>query len=281
VYFRQVTEKRQKSPRPGWTSYHVHSLWSDGADSIADLVAAAPEYQVEEIGVSDHLVIRPEGAPVASWSLPAERLDDYIADVIRARDAAAVPVKIGLEVDYLPEQMDKLRQLLEGRGFDYLIGSVHFVGDFPVDESESFWARLSAEETNDVCRRYWLLVGQMAEAGLFHLGGHLDLVKKFDFRATADLSREIGGALDAIARAGMAVELNTSGWSKPCREPYPSRQLLRQAASRGIPVVITADAHRKMDLTRDFDRAAEMLDELGITDSLRFASGRAVKIPAP
>jgi histidinol-phosphatase (PHP family) len=120
-------------------------------------------------------------------------------------------------------------------------------------------------------------MARMAQTGLFHLAGHLDLVKKFDFRPTVDLSREIGATLDAIAGSGMAIELNTSGWSKPCRAPYPSEDLLRDAVARGIPVVITSDVHRKADLDRHFDQAVEMLRRLSVTETLRFSGGKAVR----
>jgi histidinol-phosphatase (PHP family) len=277
VYLRQVTSEPQRERPEIRTSYHVHSKWSDGVDSIADLVAAAPRHDLDEIGLSDHLVLTPDSLETIRWSLPPDRLDDYMADVRQARDTAKLPVRLGLEVDYFPERIDAAARLLDGREFDYLIGSVHFVGAFPVDEARRFWARLTTEQINDVCREYWRLMARMAQTGLFHLAGHLDLVKKFDFRPTVDLSREIGATLDAIAGSGMAIELNTSGWSKPCHAPYPSEDLLRDAVARGIPVVITSDVHRKADLDRHFDQAVEMLRRLSVTETLRFSGGKAVR----
>jgi histidinol-phosphatase (PHP family) len=81
-------------------------------------------------------------------------------------------------------------------------------------------------------------------------------------------------ALDAIAEAGMAVELNTSGWHQPCREAYPSPALLRQARRRGIPILISADAHAPADVARSFGPALLMAREAGYTQTVRYAARR-------
>jgi histidinol-phosphatase (PHP family) len=104
----------------------------------------------------------------------------------------------------------------------------------------------------------------MAETGLFDLVGHADLPKKFGFAPAVGLDEEIGAALDAIARNGLTVELNTSGWNKPCEEAYPAQGILTSCARRGIPILVTADAHRDAELTQHFDRALAVLNRLGV-----------------
>ena len=91
---------------------------------------------------------------------------------------------------------------------------------------------------------YWERIGQMAASGIYDFAAHLDLPKKFGFRPTIDLAQEAHTALDALAAAGMAIEINTAGWSLPAREAYPSLDLLRAARERDIPLLINADAHR-------------------------------------
>ncbi len=244
------------------TSYHIHSSWSDGIDSISTLAAAARWHNLSEIGISDHLVLAPPNPGPVSWSIRPESLPRYVEEVSGVRESCPIPVRLGLEVDFFPGQAEIVQDLLSPYAFDYLIGSVHFVDGFPVDESSEHWEALTQAEIDAIHSRYWHLIAAMAGTGAFQLAGHLDVLKKFTFRPTHDLSREIATALDSIAAAGMTVELNTSGWGKPCHEAYPSEGILREAISRKIPIVVTADAHRKADLTQYYDQAFDLLARL-------------------
>ena len=113
----------------------------------------------------------------------------------------------------------------------------------------------------------------MVEAGEHrtrHLIGHLDLPKKYGFLPTADLTTEANAALDAIAAAGLAIELNTAGWQKPINEAYPSPALLRPARERDIPLLINADAHVPADAAADYDRARALAREARYSELVRF-----------
>jgi len=253
---------RNSKDRTTLTSYHVHSSWSDGVDSIQALADAAHWHNLAELGFSDHLVLAPPDPGPVSWSIRPESLVRYVEEVYGVRESCPIPVRLGLEVDFFPGQAEIVQDLLSPYAFDYLIGSVHFVDGFPVDESREHWEALTQSEVDDVHRKYWRLVADMAGTRAFQLAGHVDIVKKFAFRPTHDLSQEIGIALDSMAAAGMALELNTAGWGKPCQESYPSEGILREAISRGIPIVVTADAHRKADLSQYYDRAFDLLARL-------------------
>ncbi len=231
-------------------------------DSIQALAAATRWHNLAEIGFSDHLVLAPPLPGPVIWSIRPESLSRYVEEVREVRESCPIPVRLALEVDFFPGQAEIVRDLLAPYTFDYLIGSVHFVEGFPVDESSGQWEALTQPEVDEIHRRYWQLIKSMAETRAFHVAGHLDIVKKFAFKSTQDLSREIAAALDSIAAAQMTLELNTSGWGKPCQECYPSEAVLRGAIQRKIPIIVTADAHRKADLTQYYDRAFDLLARL-------------------
>jgi len=226
------------------------------------LADAAPWHKLAEIGFSDHLVLAPSTTGPVSWSIRPESLANYVEEVYAVRESSTIPVQLGLEVDFFPGQAEIVQDLLTPYAFHYLIGSVHFVEGFPVDESEEEWEGLSQSEIDDIHRKYWHLIAEMARTRAFQLAGHVDIVKKFGFRSTQDLTQEIATALDSIAAAGMTLELNTAGWGKPCHESYPSEVILREAIRREIPLVVTADAHRKADLSQYYDRAFDLLARL-------------------
>lgn len=261
------------------TSYHNHTTWSDGETTIAEMVSAARAGGVDAFGISDHYVMRDDGV-VTSWSMPVEALDAYVAEVqAEAAGHPAGTVLLGLEVDYIPENIDALTARLARYPFDYLIGGVHFLDDFPIDDSPQTWAPLSEDERNDIARRYWLRVRDMAENGMFDIAAHLDLYKKYGWRPSADLSRYIADALDSVAEAGMALEINTAGWEKPAQEAYPAATILRAACRREIPLMINADAHRPHDITAHFERARELARATGYTSLCGYRQRERFVVP--
>ncbi len=260
-------------------SYHNHTHWSDGKCSIEDQIAAARATGLDEVGISDHFVLEPGGGQV-EWSMPLARLDGYVAEIQAASTGCEeITLRLGIEADYFPETVDQLRETLSRYPFDYVIGSVHYVDGFSIDGHISDWQGLTQGEIDETWRLYWKRIAEMAKSRVFDFAAHLDLPKKFGFRPAADLSKESDAALDAIAAADMAIEINTAGWSLPAREAYPSLELLRAARSRDIPLLINADAHTPKVLTRDFDRARGLAREAGYTSLVRYAARQRYVIP--
>lgn len=251
-------------------TYHNHSNFSDGKASIAEIVAAAERMGIGEVGVSDHFVVHPKGEQ-PSWSMPARRLNEYVAALQSLRSNAGSAIRVGLEVDWFPGHADAIRRAIAAAPLDYVIGSVHYVGEFTVDGHPDRLARLTQDEQNEIHAEYWRRVHSLAQSRLFDIVAHIDLTKKFGYRPTIDLSGPIAEALDAIAESRMVVELNTSGWHKPCADAYPSLEILRQCWGRGIAVTLSADAHQPDHLLRDFERGAERLAAAGYDAIARFA----------
>lgn len=263
-------------------SYHVHSKWSDGETDITDMVKAAVRMGLDEIGISDHYCLPADGSKLF-WCMSPDAIEDYVIAVqsAAAEGGESTIVRLGLEADFVPETANALREVLASYPFDYVIGSVHIVDGFPVDNEPSDWERLSPKERDDIHRGYWIRVRQMAESGLYDFAGHLDLPKKFAFYPSIDLNAEVNAALDAIARSKMAAEVNTSGWFKPCAQEYPSPDIIQGCFERGIPMLVTADAHTPEDLTRAFPRAFRLLRDAGYSTVVSFAGREKFVQPLP
>jgi histidinol-phosphatase (PHP family) len=251
-------------------TYHNHTSWSDGKASLSEMHAWARDNGVHELGFSDHFVLHPAGK-TPGWSMPPDRLGDYVGEVTSLRSQPGPVVRLGLEVDWFPDHRDAIADAIGGYPFDYLIGAIHEVNGFRIDSTAAVWERLTRDEQNDKHREYWICQRSLAESGLFDIAAHLDLPKKFGNRPTADLTNEIDAALDAIAAAGMVVEMNTAGWHKPCRDGYPSLDILERCHARDIPVTLSADAHQPDHLTRDFARGMQRLGKAGYDRVAQFA----------
>lgn len=253
---------------PPRSTFHCHSLWSDGTATVSDMVCAAAAAGFTSVGISDHLVLHPQ-LPHVEWSMPTElaAVLAYCREVREAARTAPLPVFLGLEIDFFPDNPRKpeLMALLEEADVDYLIGSVHYLGTFPIDGSPEDWRPLSQKQITGYHRQYWRTLHQLAEEfPQCDVVAHLDLPKKFGFLPDQDLAADMAMALDALAAAGSRVELNTAGWDKPCAEQYPSAALLTECHRRQIPVVLNDDAHMPDDVGRHYDRALELLAALGI-----------------
>jgi histidinol-phosphatase (PHP family) len=261
------------------TSYHNHTRWSDGTAELDALIDQAAALGLDEIGVSDHWVLDPEGRK-HDWSMPVERLPEYVDAVLAAMNGRTKPVvRLGLEVDYFPETIEQTKERIAPYPFDYVVGSVHYVRGFPLDATRDAWASLAPEEVDRIWREYYAYIGNLASSGLCSFVAHFDLPKKFGFRPTSDLKPHALAALDAIAANGLAIEINTAGWNLPASEAYPAPDLLRAARDRDIPLLINADAHSPAHLTRHFDRARQLARDCGYTELVRFERRQRTSYP--
>ena len=256
------------------TDYHLH-LRPDDLDASADECfseanfrryrSAASERGIAELGVSEHVYRFQQALDV--WSHPLwlqyahDDLDAYCAFVREETD-----LRLGIEADFVPGREDRMANLLEARDFDYVIGSVHFVGEVAVDDDEyDVWD--SGRSAEQIWQRYFQTIGELARSGLFDVLAHPDLVKVWGAQRPlpeGDLRRYYELALDGIAESGIAVEVSTAGLRKRVGEIYPAPAFLAMCLEAGAPVALSSDAHRPEDIGADYDRALELLAEFGV-----------------
>lgn len=253
-------------------TFHMHTVWSDGTGTIDEMAAAAAAQGFATLGISDHFGLYADGREV--FGMRKEQFDGYVAAVRAAQAQASPRLLLGLELDYAPGGEALVQAYLARAPFDYVIGSVHFLDDFPIDYAPEPWQKLSPAEVDDAFRRYWQTVRQVAGTGMVDLIGHLDLPKKFNITPTVEPRREREEALDAIAAAGLPIEINTAGWDKPCRDAYPAEPLLAECWRRRIPVMVSDDAHTPGQVGRYFPRAVERLRAAGYREAWVFTGAR-------
>ena len=136
------------------------------------------------------------------------------------------------------------------------------------------------EDLIPIYRRYYKLVALMAESGLYDVVAHLDLPKKFGRRLDEEQQRDfVLPALDRIARAGMAIEINTSGLRDAAAEMYPSRQILSWAWEREIPITFGSNAHSPDQVGANFDVAVAIAKEVGYTHYNTYRQRMAESVP--
>lgn len=248
-----------RAPKAGGSEPLDHTL--EAVERFAD---RALERGVDEIGFTEHVYYFRQTRAI--WHLPyhLERcsydLDAYVGVLLDAR-ARGLPVKVGLELDHVPGRQDELAELLAPYPWDFLLGSVHEVLDFTVDQEPGIWERLPVEE---VWRGYVRSVLELAGSGRVDVMSHPDLAKIYGRRPDPPVLDELHEELArGLAVAGVAAEVSTAGLRKPVREIYPSGALLEAFARHGVPITIASDAHEPHLVGEDFDRALELVRGAG------------------
>lgn len=243
--------------------YHSHTpLCQHASGEPEEYVDAALRVGLSEYGISDHAPAQPE--PFDDWRMLEAQLPDYFDWIERAkaRAAGAIPIRAGLECDWLTGCEAWIESLAQRYPWDYLIGSVHYLDDWDFD-NPAWLGRWAETDVEAVWSNYWRSYTAMARSGLFDILAHPDLIKKFSYRPDGDLRRFYEPCLEAIAEAGATIELNTAGRHKPCAEAYPEPLFLELAFAAGIPLVLSSDAHAPEEVARDFPQAIDMAKAAG------------------
>jgi len=109
-----------------------------------------------------------------------------------------------------------------------------------------------------------------AESGFFQIIAHADLCKNSAFIPRKTALRCSDVFWRRSKRNGLAMELNTAGLRKDCREIYPSPQIVRMAAEMEVPITFASDAHAPNEVGADFEQAVALARSAGYTHYCRF-----------
>jgi len=236
--------------------YHMHlrdpkERVEHAFEAVERFVETAAARGVDEIGFAEHVYYFRQTLPVWTLGYQTERcvndLETYVGAVLDAK-RQGMPVKLGLEVDYVGDRQDELASILEPYPWDFLLGSVHWVDGLAIDQEPGLWAVASVDE---VWQRYFAALAELAASGHVDVLAHPDLAKIFGRRPER---------IDYPTLTGVALEISTNGLYKPIGELYPDIEFLEAS---GLPITLASDAHVPQNVGRDLDRAVELARAAG------------------
>jgi histidinol-phosphatase (PHP family) len=251
---------------------HNHTpLCNHATGDAEEYIQKAIEKNIKIYGFADHAPMNFD----KKYRMNFEDMPKYEEKIKNLKEKYKDKIKIllGYEVDFTPYVEKKVLE----RRVDYLIGSVHFLDNWGFDNPE-FIKEWKNRDVNDVYKEYFAKIEEMANAKIFDIVGHLDLIKVFGHKPKKNIKDIAKNAIKAIKKADMAVEINTAGLRKPVKEIYPSSDLLEMIRDEEIDITFSSDAHAPEQVGFELNTAIEMAKNLGFNEAVYFENRQKQKI---
>ncbi len=254
--------------------YHIHPYHSaDGQMSLREMALSAIDKELVEICSTAHFDIDFPSGPRMNFVCD---LVDYVEDVERyaKRFADQIVIKTGLEVGMQAGREDvyaKTRKAMENLRFDYLIGSIHWLGRENGGPREPgvdpVWGYGATRQK--VLRRYAAALLQCAgEFPEFDCIGHLTYYSRWDPNEDhrmyyTDAPDELDALFMHLAKNGKGMEVNTS--TKDTRGYFmPDLDMFKRYRELGGEIVtVGSDAHRTNRIGDHYADACAMIKAAG------------------
>lgn len=237
--------------------YHVHSTYSDGR-FLFQMVRAAADAGLDGVGIADHCTVseRPElqeQKHLLGFNLDRtyERRREAIE---RLREESSIAIYDGVEMDYHPDEEAEIASFLDEAGFQYAIGSVHYLDGVNV-HVEPYYEPQSDADCAAAVDRYFDRVVSLIESELFDVAAHVDLVERnAELRGYAS-EQQYRRVAAAFEDSRTVPELNAGGALADYGEFHPSPTFLDVLGEYDVPITVGTDAHKPDEIE---DRLAVM-----------------------
>lgn len=256
--------------------YHTHhARCGHASGDLEDYVKRGIELGLVQLGVSDHLpLIHVDPATyLPGMAMSMDELPRYVEEALTLKEKykSQIDLRVGLEADYIEGYEEQIAAIIDRYPWDYVIGSVHFLGTWDVSDHRQLdgW---NGREVDDVFRQYYDAVQKAARSQLYDFLGHIDMIKRFGYMPKCDMTMLERETLDIIKASDMVIELNASGLRHKARHMYPCQSMIEYACEIGIPITIGSDAHQPERLAENLDLALLELKKVGYSHISTFCS---------
>ena len=189
-------------------------------------------------------------------------------------------IELGQPLQNLPAALDAL----DGRQYDFVIGSLHNIANMP-DFYHLGNQAFEADELDRVFHAYFKEIYEMLEWGQFDSLAHITyplryLCKPGEHPSFAKYQAELDDIFRKIIADGKALEFNTSRLLKTDAPILPDREIFaRYKALGGTRVTLGADAHCTENIAKGIPEALDLLRALGYTEFTVFVNRKPIQIP--
>jgi histidinol-phosphatase (PHP family) len=258
--------------------YHMHSNFSeDSPSSPEEMCLQAINLGIPEIGFTEHWDVGPyEENPryfqPEPWYAELERLRNLFS--------GQLIIRAGIEISQPHLSLQETADVLKRVPFDYVLGSVHFVGPhFMFDE-----AYFRTQSADDVYRTYFTEVERMLQTAELDVVSHLDVPARtakpvfgFDPTRYEDQIRRI---LQMVIDRNLALDVNAAGLRKASQNLMPDPLILQwYAGMGGTHLTIGSDAHHASQVGLHLQTALDEIRSVGLSHIVQYECRQARLIP--
>lgn len=260
-----------------FSNYHTHTSFCDGNNTPEEMVLAAVDAGLSEIGFSGHSHLPAE----PDWTMSVEGTKAYRKTVLGLAEKYKdkINIRFGIEQDYWSDTS-------ELGSYEYVIGAVHSIrGDDTTWSSidyrlENFNRCIELYCDGDVmnmAEQYFELVGNLYERTHCDIIAHFDLITRFNDEILKDTGKDLVDtndkryieaerkALEKLTATPVIFEINTGAMARGYKSaPYPGSRVLKYLGEKQIPVILSSDSHSYDTLTYAFDEAMELVKEYNL-----------------
>ena len=258
--------------------YHIHTRYSvDADDSPESMCRRAIDLGIPEIGFAEHWDVGPYEADPRyfkpkPWYTELERL--------RGLFAGQLVIRAGIEIAEPHLYPRETAKVLKRAPFDYVIGSVHYVGENFMFDDKYF----KMHTADEVYEAYFMEMDQMVRTA------DIDIVAHFDIPARTGIpifgyepvryEKIIRSALKTCIERGLALDVNAGGLRKPSHNLMPDPFILKWYAEMGgTRLTLGSDAHRVAEVGLHLEKALEVIRAVGINHITQFEQRQAQFLP--
>jgi len=248
--------------------YHLHVIAHDDrpmtVENILSYCEVAKSRGIRQMGITEHDRYL-DKIDVAAFQEAREESEDVV-------------LRLGIEIDFVPGQEERMGSDATALPYDYVIGSVHRVDGDEVDRAtdQSVYERYEAYE---LYAAYYRNVREAALSGRFEVIGHPDLIKIFRRYPDRDITPLLEETADAVAESGVVVDVNAAGLRKPVGEIYPSQKFLKMFYRRGVPIILSSDAHAPDEVAAGYDKSLKLVHDVGYREVATFENRERGSLP--
>ncbi|MCB0063917.1 MAG: histidinol-phosphatase HisJ family protein [Caldilineaceae bacterium] len=261
--------------------YHMHTHFScDSKATMVEMCKSAIAQEIPEIGFSEHFDLHPL-EPCHNWF----QVDPWWAELTRCRAefAGQLIIRAGIEVGEPHLYQAEMHALVSRFPFDYLLGSLHWVGRHSMFDITYF----KNHEAEVAYSTFFVELEKMTRQGGFDILSHFDVLTRtaqavYGLYNVADYEDLVRPILRNCIDHGIALDLNTSALRKRANVLTPNREVLRWYVELGGErVTLGSDAHKPLDVGSHLDVALAIAKEAGLRYLTYFVERNAELRPMP
>lgn len=246
--------------------YHIHSEFSgDSVEKIEDIIKKSIEIGLKEIAITDHLEVDVLGL-TPEWEINLEKRRKHMLDLI-SKYKDKIIIRQGIEVGVQPHLKNYLEAVIEKYDFDFVIASNHSL--YKIDIASGILQKNKSKK--EIQKLYFKSVLKNIKVyEKFNVFGHLDYVTRYGGDKFKGIEIEdnwelIVEILEMLISKGKGLEINTSGYKYGENRNYPQIEILKKYFELGGRIItVGSDAHEISHISRDIEKAYEVLEKLNI-----------------